>query len=126
VAAFSDYNERTSARRAAQVFAGDLTLARSMAVRGRETVTVKFNEGKPLVHGDHGDRPPAGAAELRIHGRGEPERPEHRSDGDSVRFSSRGIANLGRSTLGSAVFRAGTIEYQVQFNSMGTSKVGEL
>ena len=126
VAAFSDYNERTSARRAAQVFAGDLTLARSMAVRGRETVTVKFNEGslwytvttatgRLLARRTFGSTGEVSLSGLSID-----------LTGDSVRFSTRGIANLGASTLGSAVFRAGTIQYQVQFNSMGTSKVGEL
>ena len=42
--AFGDYYKRTAARRAAQVFAQDLTLARTTAVRIRETVVIQFNE----------------------------------------------------------------------------------
>ena len=42
---FSNVNTRSSARRAAQVFARDLALARSMAVRGRERVVIRFDEG---------------------------------------------------------------------------------
>ena len=41
---FSGYFQRSSARGAAQVFARDLTLARSAAVRAKESVVVRFNE----------------------------------------------------------------------------------
>jgi prepilin-type N-terminal cleavage/methylation domain-containing protein len=122
---FTDYNERTSARRAAQVFARDLTLARSMAVRGRETVTIRFNEsgmwytvttagGRELARrrfGSAGDVP-LSAVNLDL-------------TGDSLRFSARGVGTLS-GTLGSAVFTAGNVAYQVQFNSLGASTVGEL
>ena len=40
----SGYLGRTTAQRAAQVFARDLVLARSSAVRSREWVSVKFDE----------------------------------------------------------------------------------
>ena len=45
---FSEVSTRASARRAAQVFSRDLALARSMAVRGREQVVIRFYEGGTL------------------------------------------------------------------------------
>ena len=41
---FMSYNQRTAAGRAAQVFSRDLTLARSVAVRGWERVVMRFDE----------------------------------------------------------------------------------
>ena len=124
-ASFTDYNERTSARRAAQVFARDLALARSMAVRGREPVTIKFDEsGKGYLVTTAGGRVLArrlfgvsaavalSAVNLNL-------------TGDSLRFSARGVGTLS-GTLGTAVFTAGNVAYQVQFNSLGASTVGEL
>jgi prepilin-type N-terminal cleavage/methylation domain-containing protein len=123
---FTDYNERSSARRAAQVFAGDLTLARSMAVRGREIVTIKFDEGSMwyTVTTATGRE----LARRRFGATGEVTLSAVSLDltGDSLQFSTRGVGNLGAATLGSAVFSAGSIGYQVQFNSMGASTVGEL
>ena len=43
-AAFLKYFDRTSAQRAAEVFARDLTLARSAAMRSRQTVVIRFFE----------------------------------------------------------------------------------
>jgi Tfp pilus assembly protein FimT len=123
--AFTDYNERTSARRAAQVFAGDLTLARSMAVRGRESVTIQFNEGSKwyTVTTSTGRE----LARRRFGPSGEVNLTAVTLDltGDSLRFSARGVGNLGAATLGNAVFTSGSVDYQVQFNSLGASKVGE-
>lgn len=125
-AAFAHYNETTSANRAALVFAKDLTLARSMAVRGRQTVTVKFYEnnlrylvttsdGRELARRQFGSTGDVSlsAATLEL-------------TGDSVQFSARGVGNLGGSSLGTATFTAGNVAYQVTFNSMGASKVGAL
>jgi prepilin-type N-terminal cleavage/methylation domain-containing protein len=125
-ATFSEYNERTSARRAAQVFARDLGMARSMAVRGRETVTVKFDEGgkwysvttatgRQLALRRFGTTREVSLSAISID-----------MTGDSVQFSARGAAYLSGATLGNAVFTAGDIAYKVQFNSMGASSVGEL
>lgn len=124
VGTMTHYNERTSARRAAQVFARDLTLARSTAVRGRETVTIQFYEsakwysvttatGRELARRRFGatQEVPLSAVAVDL-------------AGDSVRFSNRGVGNLSGSTLGTATFTAGNVAYQVQFNSMGASKVG--
>ena len=41
---FGAYVHRTSAQRAAQLFARDLALARASAIRGREPVVIRFNE----------------------------------------------------------------------------------
>ena len=49
--------------------------------------------------------------------------------GDTVVFSSRGVADLsniqGSGSLGEARFGVGATEYTVFFNSMGASKVEE-
>ncbi|MSR35220.1 MAG: prepilin-type N-terminal cleavage/methylation domain-containing protein [Gemmatimonadetes bacterium] len=123
---FSGYNERTSARRSAQVFARDLTMARSMAVRGRETVTITFYvstkwykvttaSGRELARRRFGSTQELNLSAVTLD-----------LGGDSVQFSTRGVGNLGAATLGTAIFTAGDVAYQVQFNSMGASKVGEL
>ena len=125
---FSSYNRRTAARRAAQVFSRDLTLARSFAVRGRERVVIRFDEvasdylvttaaGRDLAYSRFGV---GGEYRLSAVDLGMP--------GDSLSFSSRGFADLSGlgQALGTATFTGGDVAYQVQFNSMGTSKVGAL
>jgi Tfp pilus assembly protein FimT len=124
-ASFTDYNERSSARRAAQVFARDLALARSMAVRGREPVTIYFDEtgkayavltatGRQLALRRFGEAGDVALSALNL-----------QTTGDSLRFSPRGVGTLS-GALGTAVFTAGNISYRVQFNSMGASTVGEI
>jgi Tfp pilus assembly protein FimT len=121
---FSSVNTRQSARRAAQVFARDLALARSMAVRGRENVVVRFDEsglayevetasGRELANRRFGPDEDVDLDGITI---GEA--------GDSIVFSNRGIATLG-SALGTATFSAGSATYQVIFNGMGAARVGE-
>ena len=44
VLTFTDYFDRSSARRAAQVFARDLSFARSSALRSHEGVVIRFDE----------------------------------------------------------------------------------
>ena len=125
---FSSYNRRTAARRAAQVFSRDLTLARSVAVRGRERVVIRFDEitsdylvttaaGRELAFRRFGV---GGEFRLSAVDLGMP--------GDSLSFSSRGFTDLsGLGTpLGTATFTGGNVAYQVRFNSMGASKVGSL
>ena len=125
---FSSYNQRTAARRAAQVFSRDLTLARSIAVRGRERVVIRFDEinsdylvttaaGRDLAFRNFGV---GGEYRLSSVDLGMP--------GDSLSFSSRGFADLsGLGTpLGTATFTGGNVAYKVEFNGMGTSKVGAL
>ncbi|GMV04926.1 MAG: hypothetical protein AMXMBFR53_12060 [Gemmatimonadota bacterium] len=127
---FSDYFQRSSARRAAQVFARDLTLARSSAVRAREKVVVRFFEssrwyqivamasGTEIVRRRFGVNADVDLSEIEL-----------RFRGDTVWFNARGVADLsniqGSGSLGEARFVAGDTEYSVYFNSMGASKVEE-
>lgn len=127
---FSGYLQRTSAQRAAQVFARDLTLARTNALRAREPVVIRFYEasrwysvnlqesGTELVRRRFGVNADIPLSEIAISQRG-----------DTLVFSSRGVAALdsgGRVRgLGDATFTAGTSEYVVSFNGLGASKVEE-
>jgi len=103
---FANANTRMSARRAAQVFARDLTLARSMAVRGREKVTIRFYEssewysvttasGRTLATRRFGINADVNLSAIVLD-----------LPGDSLVFSSRGIGNLA-AALGTASFSAG-------------------
>lgn len=127
---FSGYFQRSSARRAAQVFARDLTLARSSAVRAREAVVIRFFEssrwyqvvavesGTEIARRRFGVNADVDLSAVDLVFRG-----------DTVVFDSRGVADLsniqGSGTLGEARFAAGATEYSVYFNSMGASKVEE-
>lgn len=124
VLVFSGANTRMWARKAAQVFSRDLALARSMAVRGRERVTIRFNEGalwysvttasgRTVATRRFG---PTGDVHLSAVTINQP--------GDSLVFSSRGVGTLS-GALGTATFSAGTMTYQVSFNAIGASQVGE-
>ncbi len=122
---FSGYQARTAAQRAAQVFAMDLSLARTSAVRGREAVIVRFDEAGMsylirLESGDtiqerkfgRDDEIPLDALNLQL-------------TGDSLVFDTRGVGDLSGSgsSLGLASFAAGATIYDVSFNVMGASKV---
>ena len=122
---FSNVNTRSSARRAAQVFARDLALARSMAVRGRERVVIRFDEGalwydvetesgRTLATRRFGPDADVNLTAIALG-----------SAGDSLAFSNRGVGTLS-ATLDTASFTAGAITYLVTFNAMGASQVGEL
>lgn len=126
---FSGYFQRSSAQRAAQVFARDLVLARSAALRSRERVVVRFDEsgrwyqvettsGTELVRRRFGANGDVGLSAIDL-----------RMRGDTFSVSRRGIADLsgifGGGSLGEARFAAGATEYSVYFNSMGASKVQE-
>ena len=122
---FSGYQSRTAAQRAAQVFAMDLRLARTSAVRGREAVIVDFDEagmsycirlesGDTIVEREFGrdDDIPLTLLNLQL-------------TGDSLVFNARGVGDLSGSgsSLGIASFAAGETIYDVSFNVMGASKV---
>lgn len=127
---FSGYFQRSSARRAAQVFARDVALARSAALRSRENVVIRFYEDSrwyqvataesetELVRRRFGVNADVALTAIDL-----------RFRGDTVVISSRGIADLsgilGGGSLGEARFAAGATEYSVFFNSMGASKVEE-
>lgn len=125
---FSGYFQRSSARRAAQVFARDLALARSSAVRAKGTVVIRFFEssrwyqvvalssGTELARRRFGVNADVDLSAIDLKFRG-----------DTVIVSSRGVVDLsnilGSGTLGEASFKAGTTQYTVSFNSLGASKV---
>jgi prepilin-type N-terminal cleavage/methylation domain-containing protein len=122
---FSGYQERTSARQAAILFGRDLTLARSAALRGRERVTIRFDEpsqeyqvlreaGDTLFARRYSDGSDIELSQINLN-----------LPGDSLWFDSRGIVDLSGASgsLGTAEFRAGGTAYTLSFNSMGASRV---
>ena len=127
---FSGYFQRSSAKRAAQVFARDLALARSAAMRSREAVVLRFDEsgrwyeietmgsGTALVRRRFGVNADVDLSSIVL-----------LFAGDSVVFSARGVADLsnieGGASLGEARFASGATEFSVYFNSLGASKVEE-
>lgn len=128
--AFSRYAHRSSAKRAAQVFARDLTMARSAAVRSRAPVVLRFDE----INRWYEIRSPGSGTEVvtrRFGANGDVELSaiDLRFNGDTVLFSARGVADLSNlvnvGSLGEAVFVSGGVSYTVFFNSLGASKVEE-
>lgn len=127
--AFSGYFERVSAERAAQVFAQDLTLARSWAVRSREPVVIRFYEAS-LWYEVEAQRSATEVARRRFGANADIDLTGVQIDmpGDSVVFDARGIADLSgvSGPLGTATFSSGAVTYTVSFNSMGASKIGRI
>ncbi len=127
---FSGYFQRSSARRAAEVFARDLTLARSSAVRARETVVIRFFESSrwyQIVALDSDTE--IARRRFGVNADVDLSAIELLFRGDTVVLNSRGIVDLsniqGGGSLGEARFTSGATEYSVYFNSMGASKVEE-
>lgn len=127
---FGGYFQRSSARRAAQVFARDLTLARSSAVRARERVVIRFYESSrwyEIVAMDSDTE--ITRRRFGVNADVDLSAIDLRFEGDTVVFDARGVADLsgiqGSGSLGEAWFTSGTTEYSVYFNSMGASKVEE-
>jgi len=122
---FSAFQSRTAAHRAAQVFALDIGLARTSAVRSRETVVVDFDEAQMtyLLRFESGDtilkREFGESDEIWL------DTVNLQLTGDSLAFSSRGVGDLtgAGSSLGVARFVAGDTGYEVSFNGMGASRV---
>jgi len=122
---FSGYQARTAAHRAAQVFAMDLSYARTSAVRGRKAVIVDFDEAgmSYLLRVEGGD-----TLIERGFGRGDDIPLDYLNlqlTGDTFVFDARGVGDLSGSgsSLGIASFGAGESTYDVSFNVMGASKV---
>ena len=127
---FSGYFQRSSARGAAQVFARDLSLARSAAVRAKERVVIRFYEasrwyqvvavssGTELVRRRFGVNADVDLSAIDLMFRG-----------DTLLFDVRGVVDLSNQQvpgpLGQASFEAGATRYTVSFNSLGASKVEE-
>lgn len=124
---YADYVERTSTRRAARIFARDLTLARLSAIQSREAVTVRFEEPERsyVVRRSSGGE----VVRRRYDGRDEMTLSaiDLQMPGDSVVFNGRGVADLSgvSGSLGTALFRIGGRAWSVSFNSMGASRVQE-
>ena len=123
---FSRYFNKSSARRAAQIFAQDLTQARMFAVRSREPVVVRFFEAgrwyqleTQVTATEVARRRFAGDADIELTA------VDLDFIGDTVVFNSRGIADLSGAggPLGEATFTSGSYSYTVSFNSMGASKI---
>jgi prepilin-type N-terminal cleavage/methylation domain-containing protein len=125
---FGAYQERASARQAANLFGRDLTLARSAALRARERVTIRFDEpglayevvrasGDTLVTRSFDDGSDIELSEIDLD-----------IDGDTLWFDSRGIADLtgAGGSLGVATFIAGGTSYTLSFNSLGASRTERL
>ncbi len=125
---FSQYFKTVSARRAAQVFAQDLTLARASALRARKPVVIRFDvadlwysvtmeeSGTELARRRFGTAADFSLSAISLE-----------TPGDSLVFDSRGMAELngGTGALGVATFTYGSVTYKVSFNSMGASRVQE-
>jgi prepilin-type N-terminal cleavage/methylation domain-containing protein len=121
---FDAYQERTSARHAANLFGRDLTLARGAALRARERVTIRFDEAgqEYRVLRESGDtlitRRFTDGSDIELSGI------DLQLPGDSLWFDRRGIADLSGAggSLAIATFRAGGTTYTLSFNSLGASK----
>lgn len=123
---FGGYFQRSAAQRAAQLFAQDLTLARTTAVRTREAVVIRFYESSRWYEVEV----QSSAVELTRRRFGTNADIDLSAislslTGDSVVFNARGMADLSGagSALGSATFSSGDNSFTVSFNSMGASKV---
>ncbi|MDA0328200.1 MAG: GspH/FimT family pseudopilin [Gemmatimonadetes bacterium] len=125
---FSRYFQRNSARRAAQVFAQDLTAARSFAVRSQEAVVIRFFETSlwyevesQTTATEIARRRFGTDADIDLSG------VDLNVAGDSLVFSPRGIADMSGAggSVGTASFSSGAVTYTVSFNGMGASKIDQ-
>lgn len=126
VLTFTGYFHRNAARRAAQVFAQDLTAARAFALRSREPVVIRFYESSLWYEVETQSTATEVArrrfgqnADIDLSG------VTLDMDGDSLVFSARGIADMSGASgpLGIATFSSGAASYRVSFNGLGASKV---
>ena len=124
--AFSGYFQRVNAERAAQVFAQDLTLARTVAVRSREAVVIRFLEASLRYEVEtQGTATELAGRRFGVDADIELTAVGLDMPGDSLVFDLRGIADLSGivGPLGTATFSSGAVTYTVSFNSMGASKL---
>lgn len=124
---FSSFSARTAARSAAMTFGRDLAQARAFSIRSREGVTIRFEEDSLLyrMESDNGSLIASG-----IFGSGGEfslDSLELDVRGDTIRFSKDGVIDMDKLklTLASALFSAGGITYEVQFNATGSSSYAE-
>jgi prepilin-type N-terminal cleavage/methylation domain-containing protein len=123
---FNGYFQRVAAQHAAQLFAQDLTVARTWAVRSREPVVVRFFEAG-LWYQLEARSSGTEIVRRRFGAHGDIDLTEAALDfpGDSLVFDQRGFADLSGvgGALGTATFSSGPVTYTVSFNSMGASKI---
>ncbi len=125
VAAFGFFRDATAARRAAETFSRDLTMARGVAVRERSAVSIVFDEaersyvvrtaaGREIQTRDFGRGGEIPLSEIALE-----------FPGDSLTVSGRGVVLFGAMAgpLGVARFRAGSREYFVQFNALAATRI---
>jgi len=125
---FNTYNRASSAKRAAEVFANDLSVGRSYAVRTRDTVKVVFSESTPSyrIESLAGDtlveRMFTASSDFKL------DTLDLQATGDSIYFDRRGRIFFGgiSGSIGVARFILGDAGYQVRFNVLGTSRVAPL
>ena len=126
---FSGYFQRSSARRAAQIFAQDLTAARSYAVRSREPVVIRFYESSLWYEIETQTTATEVVRRRFLGASADIELSAVTLDitGDSLLFSARGVADLSGAggALGTATFSSGATTYTVSFNGMGASKIDQ-
>jgi len=126
--AYASYRTSIGAKRSAQVFAQDLSVARSYAVRTRDTVNVVFTESTPgyVIYSPSGDtlvnREFTVDSDLHL------DTLDLQVTGDSILFDSRGRMDFSgvTGTVGVVWFIIGQGRYQVRFNMLGTSRVSPL
>ena len=124
---FARYTRERSAQQAAYLLSRDLRLARATAVGSRQPVSLVVNSSDRsyVVRDTLGTviarRTFAAGSELMIVSL------ELDQPGDSVTFSSRGVAALVNTTdgLAEAVVGSPTREYVVRFNATGSSRIVE-
>lgn len=119
--------DRSTARRSAQVFARDLSLARGNSIQTRGAVVIRFSEsdlsyvvenaqGRTLAVREF-DR----SQDLTLSGL------DLATPGDSIVFDGRGILDMSAlgGSLGTATFGARGVTYTVSFNATGASRIEE-
>ena len=120
------YFQRVAAERAAQVFAQDLTLARTWAVRSQEPVVIRFYESS-LWYEVESRTTATQVARRRFGVNADIDLSSATLElpGDSLVFDVRGFADFSgvSGSLGTATFTSGLATYAVSFNSMGASRV---
>ena len=124
---FNGYRQKTSARRAAEVFVQDLNVTKNEARRSRRKTVLDFDEVglTYVVRLEVGDtvvsRSFKEGADIILSSM------DLEMRGDSVVFDGQGQADLtgAGGALGRAVFSAGTRSFVVSFNAMGVSRIDE-
>jgi len=124
---YARFLDRSTARRSAQLFARDLSLARANSIQIRGSVVIRFIEsdlyyvvendrGRELARRDFGTSGDLTLSTLDL-----------ATPGDSVVFDGTGLLDTSAlgGALGTATFGAQGATYTVSFNASGASRVQE-